>query len=65
MAKKKYLVKHPKLFLSVKGKLTKMEVGTELNLDAEQAEKLGDKVALKTASKSVEVGEKKETTETK
>ena len=37
-------VVHPKLYLSVDGKLQKIKVGTPLPLTKEQAEKFGDKV---------------------
>jgi len=40
----KVIVSHPRLFLSVKGKLQHVEKGTELTLTAEQAKKLGSKV---------------------
>jgi len=40
----KVIVSHPRLFLSVKGKLQHVEKGTELTLTPEQVESLGSKV---------------------
>ena len=40
----KVVVNHPRLFLSVKGKLQQVEQGTELTVTHEQLESLGEKV---------------------
>lgn len=55
MANATHVVVHPKLNLAVNGKLQRLEVGTELTLDAKTAERLGKKVKPIGSAKSVDV----------
>jgi len=52
-------VAHPNLYLSVKGKLQKMEVGTELTVTHEQAKSLGKKLTITKQARKVDVSQNK------
>jgi hypothetical protein len=47
---------HPNLHLAVAGRLQKMKVGDEINLDSKTAESLGGKVLIASAKEKIEVG---------
>ena len=62
MAKRAFVVTHPKLYMKVEGKLAHVETGTEVSLDEKHAESLlkQGKVLVKGEGKKVEVGAKAE-----
>jgi hypothetical protein len=59
MAKKTFVVTHPKLYLKVDGKLKQIKPGTELSMDAKSAASLlkQGKILEKGQEKKVEIGE--------
>ena len=54
----KYIVAHKRLFLAVKGVLQHFPAGTEVNMDPEQAAKLGAKLVDPSNAKKMEVSGK-------
>lgn len=60
MAKKTFVVTHPKLYMSVDGKLKHVTKGTEVSIDEKQASSLlaQKKVLVKGQGKTVDIGEK-------
>jgi len=58
MAKKTFVVTHPKLYMKVKGRLAHVEKGTEVSLDEKHAESLlkQGKVLVQGKNKTVDVG---------
>lgn len=60
MTKKIFIVAHPKLMLSAKGKLVQMEKGAEVELDAKHAASLvkQGKLLTKGEAKALSVGKK-------
>lgn len=67
MAKKTFIVTHPKLYMKVKGKLAHVETGTEVSLDEKYAESLlkQKKVLVKGQGKKVDVGANEDANEDK
>lgn len=59
MAKKTFIVTHPKLYMKVKGRLTHVETGTEVSLDEKHVESLlkQGKVLVKGQGKKVDIGD--------
>ena len=59
MAKKVFVVTHPKLYLKVDGKLAQIKPGTELTMEAKSAQSLlkQGKILEKGQGKKVEIGE--------
>lgn len=56
-AKEKYEVVHPRQYFKVGGKVQKVEKGTQIELTAVQAKKLGDRVLKVGGKKQAKVGE--------
>ncbi len=61
MAKKTFIVAHPKLMLSVNGKLEQMELGAPVSMEAKNAASLvkQGKLLAQGSKEAVDVGEKK------
>ena len=54
----KRIVKHPKLYMRVGGKVQHLAVGTEVDLSEEQIKKLGKKVGTKSTKPTVKADSK-------
>ena len=57
MAKKTFVVTHPKLYMKVKGKLSHVEIGTEVSMEEKHAKSLldQDKILVKGQGKKVSI----------
>lgn len=60
-----HVVTHKNLYLAVKGKLQKQEIGTQLTLSDKQAEKMGAKVASIKEAKTLDLTKDEPEKETK
>jgi len=62
MAKKIFVVTHPKLYMKIDGKMESVAVGTEFPMDEKKASSLlkQGKILVKGQGKKVEVGTKEE-----